>query len=62
MGREVGAGEQRGRGVSGNESSAKCIAWKAGRASTRSLALPLRSTSNEMEFSGERSESAATTG
>jgi len=32
------------------------------RASTRSLALPLRSPSNEMEFSGERSESAATTG
>ena len=38
------------------------FAWKRKRSSTQGLTVPLRSPPNEMEFSGERSESAATTG
>ena len=54
--------EQGVRVVARKDSSGECIAQKAEPDEHPSLALPFRSTSNEMEFSGERSESAATTG
>ena len=61
-GRAVDAGEPRGRAVPRNLSSAECDAGKEEMGKHADLALPLRSPSNDMEFSGERSESAATTG
>ena len=53
---------RRGRRVTRSVSSAKGVAWNGEAGKDLSLALLLWSPPNEMEFSGERSESAATTG